>query len=570
MKNAIDTSSQAVLFQRLRWTVFRNNARLHWQGSPVRLLTMLVASVLVWVGVFAVSAVGFYYLQLDQIPFAGGIIGTLFDLMFLSLAAMLVFSSGIMLYSSLFSAPESAFLLSTPAAADQVFAYRFQGAVGFSSLAFILLGSPVLIAYGVMHGVPWFYYALLPLFVLGFVLVPGSVGALACLLIVNLMPRRPKQVVAAALVLLLAATLLWGYRMSRSLHEQEWDRDLLQDLVGQIRFVQGPLIPSHWMTRGLQAAARGELAEASYRLALVWANGLFLYVVVAGCAARLYRAGYNRVATGGSLRRRPGGAWLDRAVSSTMFFLNPQTRLLLVKDFRTFRRDPAQWAQVLIFTGLLTLYLANMRGFFEADMGKTYLNGINLLNLVSTGLLMCAYTSRFIYPLLSLEGRKFWILGLLPLQRDRLLWGKFVFAATGALLIAEFLVLFGDFTMQIPLAAMALHALTVAVLAAGLSGLSVGLGAWVPNFRESDPSKIAVGLGGTLNLIASLLFTMLVVGLMAAPWHIEIALSGDRDWTEIRWGASVWFGIAAGLATGLTATLVPLRIGSKALREMEF
>ena len=120
----------------------------------------------------------------------------------------------------------------------------------------------------------------------------------------------------------------------------------------------------------------------------------------------------------------------------------------------------------MIFTGLLTLYFTNTRHFYQQDFGKPYKNGISLLNLASTGLLMCAYTGRFIYPMLSLEGRKFWILGLLPLQRERLLYGKFAFSATGALVIAEFLILFSDYMMEMPAAAVVLHALTVAVLAA--------------------------------------------------------------------------------------------------------
>ena len=55
-------------------------------------------------------------------------------------------------------------------------------------------------------------------------------------------------------------------------------------------------------------------------------------------------------------------------------------------------------------------------------------NFISLLNFCAVALLLCTYTGRFVYPLLSLEGRKFWILGLLPLDREQLLWGKFVFA----------------------------------------------------------------------------------------------------------------------------------------------
>src|SRR5206468_12003057 len=101
--------------------------------------------------------------------------------------------------------------------------------------------------------------------------------------------------------------------------------------------------------------------------------------------------------------------------------------------------------------------------------------------------------------------------------------GKFGFSAIGASLVAEFIVLCNDLTLAMSSAALALHMLTMAVLALGLSGLSVGLGACMPNFRETDPSKIAVGFGGTLNLIAGLLLLVVVIGLAAAPWHLVLA-----------------------------------------------
>src|SRR4029077_17349658 len=98
--------------------------------------------------------------------------------------------------------------------------------------------------------------------------------------------------------------------------------------------------------------------------------------------------------------------------------------------------------------------------------------------------------------LMSLEGKKFWILGLLPLRRDRVLWGKFYFAAAGSLVGAVWLVLVCDRLLGLDPASIGLHLVTVVILAGGLAGLSVGLGAAMPNFRETDPSKIAVGFGG--------------------------------------------------------------------------
>src|SRR5207244_6390750 len=113
---------------------------------------------------------------------------------------------------------------------------------------------------------------------------------------------------------------------------------------------------------------------------------------------------------------------------------------------------------------------------------------------------------------------------LLPLKRERLLWGKFAFSAVGSLVIAEALILLSDLMLGMPWFALGVHMLTVAVLAVGLSGLSVGLGACMPTFQETDPSKIAAGFGGTLNLVAELAVVGGVIGLMALPWHVQVAV----------------------------------------------
>src|SRR5262249_11749134 len=152
------------------------------------------------------------------------------------------------------------------------------------------------------------------------------------------------------------------------------ETDWADQLLAQFAFLQGRLMPGHWMTRGLLAAARGDLLTTAFNLALVWSNGLFLYLLAAWTAKRLYRQAYNRVATGSSERRRYGGVWFDTLMSKLIPFLSPQTRLLIVKDFRTFRRDPAQWAQIVIFMVLSILYFGNMRWFYQQEIGRPFQN----------------------------------------------------------------------------------------------------------------------------------------------------------------------------------------------------
>jgi ABC-2 type transport system permease protein len=254
-------------------------------------------------------------------------------------------------------------------------------------------------------------------------------------------------------------------------------------------------------------------------------------------------------------------------------YLPAKTRILIVKDFRTFRREPAQVGQLFLFAVLLLLCVLNSRQFYQADIPTMHQHVVSLLNLSATGLLMCAYLARFIYPLISLEGRKFWILGLVPLQRDQLLWGKFAFAVTGTLLFGGTMISLSDWVLGMPAVGILLHLLTIATLAVGLSGLSVGLSAWMPNFRETDPSKIVVGFGGTINMVLGLLLLIAVICLMALPYHLGTVSASFAQLTD---GSRAWLfamislGVAAGLAVAGLAAWLPMREGIRTLRRMEF
>jgi ABC-2 type transport system permease protein len=566
-------SSPALLLQNLRWRLFRNSLTILLTKSWWRAATIAYCCAIIWAFLFTLSWYGFHELKTRpewHIPLEQNLIVLLFDVFFLTLALLLVFSTGIILYSSLFAAAETQYLMSTPVPDDQIFSYKFQGAVAFSSWAFVLLGSPVLLAYGleVSHGAPWYYYLVLPLFFLGFLPIPGSIGAIGCLLIVNLLPRHRKHLLIGIGFAACLACGLWGAWWFRESKEfgvgtRTWFESLLE-------FLGGRLHPPHWMSRGIKVAALDRPAEMFYCLGLVWSYGLFMYLLTIWLAKKLYRRGFNRLASGGAIRRRYGGHWLDAIVTRALFFLDAQTQVLIIKDFRAFRRDPAQWAQVLLFLGMGVIYFLNMRRFYEQDLGRSFKIGISLLTLTASSFLMCAYTGRFIFPMLSLEGSKFWILGLLPLDRGRLMLGKFIFSSMGCLVVGEFLIVFSNLMLGMPWLIIGVHMLTIGLLALGFSGMSVGLGACMPNFRESDPSKIAVGFGGTVNLVVSLLLLAVVIMMMATPLHIVYGRNPDVDLSlsEIPW--TIWLGVLVGSMVGGVAIWMPMRAGMRNLRELEF
>src|SRR5262249_26462539 len=155
-------------------------------------------------------------------------------------------------------------------------------AVAYSSWGFLILGIPVFLAFGLVSGVPWYFYALLPVYLLGYVLLPGSVSAAACLLLVRYMPRNRKQflIVLGLIVVLVAG--VWVYKVGLGIKKSvgSGGREL-DELIGRFDLLRSGFAPSHWMTRGVMAAARHDLLGALVPLAQVLSNGLLLYVLAA-------------------------------------------------------------------------------------------------------------------------------------------------------------------------------------------------------------------------------------------------------------------------------------------------
>ena len=568
---------EAGLFWRMRLRNVRGTLRTMFARSRLRVSLVTGLSLFFWVGLFLLFRDG--HRLLSAYP---SIIEKLFNLFFLALMILLVFSSALILYSGLYRSAEASFLLTTPARERRLFLYKFQDAAWFSSWGFFLLGSPMLFAYGVESGAPWYYYALILPYMLAFAFVPSSVGAIVCLLVVDRLPSVRKHAlgVAAAVVVAGTAWLAWSVLTlpSQNLLTPRWFHELSQ----RLEIAEQNFLPSWWLTTGLLETARNDPGSWSHRpwaegvlfFALLVANALFFLLIAYRLADRVYRRSYQRLIGEHTAPKKMGVAWLDRAVFRMLWFLPGSLRHLVVKDVRLFRRDPLQWTQVVIFFGLLGLYFSNIRRFTYSENLTQLINMIGFLNLAVVGLILSTFTTRFVFPMISLEGRRFWILGLLPISRDSILWSKFLFACVGSVLPCGALILLSDLMLPIPWIIRAIHQIDCFVLCVGLSGIAVGLGAAIPDLREAAPSKIAAGFGGTLNLVLSALFILGVVLITAIPCHLLVSTQTIHSGNAVvdyllEPPRSLAVGTVLAIVLGVLATVVPLRSGFKAFRQLE-
>jgi ABC-2 type transport system permease protein len=350
-----------------------------------------------------------------------------------------------------------------------------------------------------------------------------------------------------------------------------------QQVLARVRFSQQQLLPSWWLSTGLLETGRRQWDQGVLFLCLLVANALLFRQLSIWIAGRVYRKTYDQLQGKDSRARATRPSPLDGAILR-LVPLPLEMRLLLVKDFRLFRRDPVQWSQFLVFFALLALYFLNIRRFGSNMYQIGWVNIVSFLNVSVVGLILSTLTTRFIFPMMSLEGRRFWLLGLLPVRRERILWSKFCFAVGGTLVPCSLLVLFSDTMLGVPLFVVASHQLTCVLLSVGLSGIAVGLGAKMPNLKDQSPARIAAGFGGTLNLVTSALYILAVVALTALPCHsyflahhsFASALVATRP-DLARW-LNLWLvlGTLGSVLLGILATVLPLWMGFRALRKMEF
>jgi len=575
-------------FLKLRIRVGMGRLREVFEQARLRTALVVVLSGVFWAGLYALFYAGFRFMvshvDMPGAPYHSDTMQFIFPLFFLSLQVMLVFSAGIILYGGLYASPETAFLLTLPARDERLVFYRFQEALLFSSWGFFLLASPMLLAYGWVVSAPWYYYAYLPVLMVAFAYIPCCVGAISCLLLIRWLPRLRRVAVGLA-----ALAVIAGSYRSISDTLDIADVDLLasswfKETFSRFSFTREEWLPSTWLSNALIDAARRPsgspddlpwLDSGLYLVVLV-SNALVLHLALNAIGKRVFRRGYWALHARHAKTVRVGMNWMDRVAETLLRPFPDQTRLLILKDLRLFRRDPVQWSQFLIFFGLLLLYFANVDRFRQHRTDANVLawvNVVSFLNLAVVGLILSTFTTRFVYPLISLEGRRFWILSRLPLERDTLLWGKFVFAAGGSWIPCAALVAVSDVMLEVSPMVLAVHQLICLLLCVGLAGMAVGLGALMPDFREQSPSKIAAGFGGTLNLVLSALYIAAVVLLTATPCHFY--LLANRASMPPRFlqphYLRLWLGlgVAASFVLAAVVTVAPMRSGLRAFRRLE-
>ncbi|RYD36418.1 MAG: hypothetical protein EOP86_06020 [Verrucomicrobiaceae bacterium] len=525
----VTLAAQISLLRRTHTRVFLAKVRNNLKNSRLMCLT---------IGLFlsAYLFVGYYLFQrglnyISSVPGVGLLLlERVIYMVFFFFFAMLVFSNAVLLYSSIFRGKETSWLFTLPLDPRAVFCWKVVESFTVSSWGLAVLSAPLLLSIGQTFGAsPGFYLKCLVVYV-PFMVLPATLSGMLVVLGVRYWGRTLKF-----LSWLLLAAACWkmaegiiSARQAGSMVNAASFSVALDELLGHSALMVNRLLPSAWMGEMVLLWARGYEAHGLFFGLLLLSQALMLgWVCVMGVSHLCYSA-WNL-----SQRRKAMITGRKRALSGmgdTMEFTGPlrlikrsgifrrDTAALITKDIREFTRDPAQWVPSAIVFALLFVYAANLNRAATADLRQPiYRLILTYLNFGVCCLTLSTLTTRFIFPLFSLEGRRLWILGLSPVGMQRVFRLKLTLFSSVIGTVTCLLMLLSGLRLGMGGMELMIYCIGIVLMSIGLTSLSLGLGVIFPNFNDPSPARVVSGFGGTLCLILNFVYIISFMGAFAAP-----------------------------------------------------
>ncbi len=479
---------------------------------------------------------------------------------------MLVVSNLITGIATLYKSNEIIFMMTRPVPFKRVFLNQFSDNLAYSSWSLAVLGVPLIFAWGTTFHVNalWvlgiIFFGLWPMIIISAVI--GAAGLMGLIFIAH----KTSSSFTMGLVLIIIAVSIAMTAVNRNrqfIVEGAARTSTIERYISSLaRENRAPLVPSSWLSIAMRSVSRGDQSRALFLIGLLSLTATVWLRWLGVTAGRHYYASWTFFSeiTGQKSRGEPP----HRALRFNRgLFPNPAWAMLR-KDLLQFVRSPSQWAQFMILIAFLIIYLMNLiyvssRFNFEAPYWKTM---VLFLNFSFTGFILATLSVRFVFPLVSLEGRGYWVVRSAPVTTKLLFLEKFTLAFIVFMGLCELIVYISGHVLHVRGGMMILMTTGTFLMGATLTGVAIGMGAIFPDFKEESPMRIASSPGGVLTVIVSLVYVGIMVSFMAWPargyFHY---LLGRAPFPTDR----VTMALAAIILLNGLALFLPIRAGYRAM-----
>jgi ABC-2 type transport system permease protein len=534
------------------------------RGRGARLAILGFFGFLFWSFIFGVLYRLLIYFR--GVPEIGPLLaGKLLGLILVGFFSILLLSNVITALSSFFLAKDLDLLVSGPVDWLKLYGAKLLETIVNSSWMVALMAVPMFTAYGIVYDGGWWF----PLVALGvflpLVIIPGVIGSVVTLVLVNVFPARRTRDILSVIAVLAAGGVVLLFRVVRPerLARPEGFRSLV-DFVAVLRTPTSPLLPSEWASETVMSWLQFRLDYLP--LYLLWTTAGAAIVFGALMHRWLYVKGFSKAQESAERWARSGV--VHRASMTLLRPLGILKRELVMKEVRLFFRDTTQWSQLILLAVLVVVYVFNIKFLPLTAEGITFflVNVVPFLNLVLAGFVLASIAARFIFPAVSLEGRTLWLLRSSPMSMRDLLWSKFWVGTLPLLLLAVGIVGVTNYMLAVTPFMFGVSVFSIVLMTFAVAGLAIGFGTMFPQFETENAAQIPTSFGGLLFMMSAIVVIAGVVILEARPVYSYLSArtyGGQPNTVEM----IVGFGLAALLC--VAATIVPIKIALSRLERLE-
>lgn len=426
-------------------------------------------------------------------------------------------------YSTLYKSQEVSFLMAMPMSHAKVFLVKFADNFFYSSSTLSLVGVSVLLGYGSVFGVPWYFTVFAALFVMvPFMLIAGILAVMLLMVLIKIAARIGVRMLIAAMITLYLLAIYLYFRITNPVQLVQEVMRHYPDVNEYFGYLDPPLVqylPNHWVTEFLYWSVNGHSARAFPYFTLLFLTMLGL-VVLAGIMAKKYYYKTWLAASDAEAMRGPRTAFRFRFMEfGTRWMTSPQTEVLIKRDFWTFFREPSQWLHLMLMMLLLMIFLVSI-GSLELRLAQPFMQAVSFLTVfLFNGFLVASIALRFVFPAVSLEGDVFWAVRTSPLSLSKLYWHKFGTAVIFLLLVGEFLAVVSVALLRDDPVLVQFSAVCTLFVVLALIGLNLGAGSYFAVYNEKNPIRVASSQGASLTFLASMVYLTAVASVLIIPLH---------------------------------------------------
>jgi ABC-2 type transport system permease protein len=549
----------------------RNRYRRLSPGGRLRLIGFLALALGFGSAIFV-----FFYRALSyflSVPEFGPILTyKLLGMVFITFFSILLFSNIVTSLSTFFLSRELDRLVAAPVDLRHLFYARCAETVIDSSWMMLLFALPAFLAYGVAHATGPAFYVVTALTLPPFVLIPAALGIAVTTVLVNVFPARRTKDILVLLSVVAVALLYLLFRLVRP--ERLVNPEGFADFTAFLSAMQTPewtFLPSTWAVEILFPLLGVRDGSPLFYFALLVSTAAVALMACEAVVTRLFLRGWTKAQEGRQAVFTRRALW-ERALAALTALFPLQTRIIVIKEIKTFFRDTSQWSQLILLGALVVVYVYNFSvlPLHGSPLVTFYFkNVIAFLNLALAAFVIASVAARFVFPSFSMEGRAFWLIKGAPLPARRIWWAKFWVGALPLLGFGQVLVIATNVYLQVMPFMIWLSSATLFGMVFAIVALALATGAAYPNLDADNAARVAASAGGLVFMVLCMSFIGAVVVLEAWPVY---AVFSSR-FTGVPLGTAAQVGVAASFAGVViliaTVLVASIRLGIRKLEAIE-